>query len=65
MTELPITTAYKWVSKVIASCKTKEHLESAKNLVDNFDNLHHNVILAPLLRTQISDRKYYLSHKKY
>lgn len=45
---------YKWISKVIESCKTQEQEKTARKLIDNYDNnLYYNNEVHPVLRAEI------------
>jgi hypothetical protein len=46
---------YKWVSKVIESCKTQEQEKTARKLIDNYiNNLYYNNEVHPVLRAEIN-----------
>ena len=52
-------TSYTWVYKVITSCETEAHLESAENLITNFDKLYKDDYLRKILVIHLGDRWMY------
>jgi len=49
---------YKWVEKVIDSCKTHYHFKGADALITNFHNKYDDWQLTGKLRVYSSDRYY-------